>query len=967
MLFPRYRSAGQVLATVAICWLVALVASATAWGQAHGEPGCVTARISVPAPDISRSGAADKIALDNFGRRLVPGTPTLPSRIVAIAIPPGAEFVDLSYELGTAQVLPGTYDIAPVALPGVIGADEAELHARLQSTYDENYRATYGTDAPYPREVVEFVRTAGYRRYNLVDVRVMPIVYHPLTRELTYYPDITIDVHYRLPADRSAALIDYQPRQEQFAREFVYNYDQAQDWYGTVTGGSRSQSDYVIITLDSLVSAVQPLVEWETLKGRTVEVVTKSWIQSTYMGYDTAEKIRNFLRDKYPTEAWGIEDVLLVGHRDDLPMRRVQQDTGYGKPETDYYYAELSLPDSASWDYDGDHLYGESSDPIDFYAEVNVGRIPWSDPAKVQHICEKSVAFELNEDPSYKKNILLLGAFFWSDTDNAVLMEMKVNQFWMTNWTKTRLYEKYSGYYSSYDCDYPLSHDNVMQVWPTGKYAFVNWAGHGSPTACYICGMGSPQFISSSDCPALDDEHPSIVFAAACSNSDTDHLNIGQAMMAQGAVGFLGATKVAYGFHAWDDPYDGSTASVDYFFTTCVTSTNYTIGQALQWTLTHMYSHDLWWYPYYETFEWGALWGNPNLSMGPPPFMRIVLLDNVPQFVPPRQELPLNVRVFTGTEEYTPGSALLHYRYDDGEWLTVPLTHVSGEYYQTTLPAPGCSDAPQFYFSAEGSISGLVTCPNGAPGNYFSATVATVSTLLADSFDTHQGWTVHNDISLTSGAWERGIPIGDGQRGDPPTDYDGSGWCYLTGNAPGNSDVDWGPTTLVSPTLNLLGRENPLLTFAYWWYNDDQDGDPLTIELSDDGGASWVLVDVIANIPPGWNRRSLYVTDYVTPTNDVRIRFSAMDYPNDSVTEGAIDAIEIIDITCTPYVPGDLNCDEAVNSYDIDPFVLALSYPDAYLLAYPDCNLLLADCNGDGLVNAFDIDAFVTLLTGQND
>jgi hypothetical protein len=61
-----------------------------------------------------------------------------------------------------------------------------------------------------------------------------------------------------------------------------------------------------------------------------------------------------------------------------------------------------------------------------------------------------------------------------------------------------------------------------------------------------------------------------------------------------------------------------------------------------------------------------------------------------------------------------------------------------------------------------------------------------------------------------------------------------------------------------------------------------------------------VLVDVIANTPPGWNRRSLYVTDYVTPTNDVRIRFSAMDYPNDSVTEGAIDAIEIIDITCTP-------------------------------------------------------------------
>ncbi|MBU0641311.1 MAG: FG-GAP repeat protein, partial [Planctomycetes bacterium] len=66
--------------------------------------------------------------------------------------------------------------------------------------------------------------------------------------------------------------------------------------------------------------------------------------------------------------------------------------------------------------------------------------------------------------------------------------------------------------------------------------------------------------------------------------------------------------------------------------------------------------------------------------------------------------------------------------------------------------------------------------------------------------------------------------------------------------------------------------------------------------------------------------------------------------------------------------PGDLNCDCFVEGFDIDAFVLALQstppdYPE-YYAEYPDCDVMLADCNGDGAVNAFDIDAFIALLTG---
>jgi hypothetical protein len=61
-------------------------------------------------------------------------------------------------------------------------------------------------------------------------------------------------------------------------------------------------------------------------------------------------------------------------------------------------------------------------------------------------------------------------------------------------------------------------------------------------------------------------------------------------------------------------------------------------------------------------------------------------------------------------------------------------------------------------------------------------------------------------------------------------------------------------------------------------------------------------------------------------------------------------------------VPGDVNCDGAVNFGDINPFVEALSDPDGYQQSYPGCWPSNADINGDGSVNFGDIDPFVALL-----
>ena len=580
---------------------------------AHAEDGVISVPVPIGTYDIKHTQLGQEVYVEDFGRLLVPGKPNMPAKIFAIAVPPGADVAGVTFDVGEGVVLPGTYDVPPSRLPRVIGEENPLLYAQDLEMYEANFNSVYRSDQPYPASVGEVVRTAGFRKYNLVDVRVTPLTYRPVSGELTYHPQVTVHVSYTFPKDFSAedVMIDNLARKERIAEEIILNYDQARSWYPDVTGAKES-FDFVIITLDALTFSVTPLVDWETSKGKSVNVVTTSWINTNYTGYDLAEKMRNFLRDKYPSGEWGIEDVLLVGDYDDVPMRRTEQDVGYGKPETDLYYAELSLPDNQSWDADQDHRWGEHSDPIDFYSEINVGRIPWSDAAIVFSICEKSAAYEQNSDPAFKKNILLLGAFFWDDTDNAVLMEAKVDQPWMWDWTMTRMYEQGS---STYPSDYDLKFNNVRSVWSSGQYAFVNWAGHGSPYAAGIWFSTHEIFVSTSTCPNLNDDYPAIIFADACSNSDTDHPNLGREMLKQGGVGFLGATKVAYGMGAWDDPYDGSSQSFDYFFTTSVTSGDYTQGEAHQWALRHMYTNGLWYMVKFEMFEWGAYWGNPDLSM----------------------------------------------------------------------------------------------------------------------------------------------------------------------------------------------------------------------------------------------------------------------------------------------------------------------------------------------------------------
>ncbi|MBZ0172309.1 MAG: hypothetical protein K8E66_08020, partial [Phycisphaerales bacterium] len=267
--------------------------------------------------------------------------------------------------------------------------------------------------------------------------------------------------------------------------------------------------------------------------------------------------------------------------------------------------------------------------------------------------------------------------------------------------------------------------------------------------------------------------------------------------------------------------------------------------------------------------------------------------------------LPLTVRPDGGTElsveitprfaDLLPGSGELVVDRGGG-FEIVPLVSDGGDRFRGVFPDANCGILLSYYLRARTEDGTVVTDPPGAPASVHR-TLASYATreLFVDDFSSDRGWTVTNE-NLSDGAWERGAPAGDGSTGDPILDADGGGACFLTANRLGNSDVDGGPTRLRSPLLDVSGTD-ALVRYARWFYNDDRDADRLTVEVSNDDGARWTVAESTGH-DPSWTPRQFLLSQFVSPSDRVRLRFSATDNPNNSVTEGAVDAVEVLAPVC---------------------------------------------------------------------
>ena len=257
----------------------------------------------------------------------------------------------------------------------------------------------------------------------------------------------------------------------------------------------------------------------------------------------------------------------------------------------------------------------------------------------------------------------------------------------------------------------------------------------------------------------------------------------------------------------------------------------------------------------------------------------------------------------------------LRYRIYDGPWQTLPMAGgATPTYFDAEIPGQLWTTRVDYYVEARDAGGNIATDPPGAPAEHFVFWVGPLLTAYASAFEqTETEWTVGSaEDTAVDGIWEQVDPNGtwhvvtpvqpeDDHTPDPGT------ICWVTGQAPPDSgeddnDVEGGATSLVSPRLDL--DIDGLVILRYWrWYTNDTQGasdDEWVVEVSEDDGATWKDLERTSVSERQWTRMEFVLSDLMTMTNQVRVRFRASDFGPPSIVEAAVDDFEIVYIGQTP-------------------------------------------------------------------
>ncbi len=355
-------------------------------------------------------------------------------------------------------------------------------------------------------------------------------------------------------------------------------------------GSSTGPADFIIITSSTFAPYFQPLADWKNQKGVKTRIITLDTIYANYTGYDNAEKIRNFIKDMNTN--YGTMYFLLGGqcdyeHGEEIVPRRnayvFTSNAGYYNDEdtiiTDLYYADLD----GTWDGDGDHTYGETSDNVDMYPDVYVGRAPVKNTSQVQNFVNKVLSYERNSSTStsYLKASFHPQGNLW-DTNHGTSMPDTMVQFDPADWTHTFMREDIEG----------ISESAANNEFDNG-YQLVHFVGHGNEYGIYygVQGSGGP-IMNTSDADNLSNGFSklSIVTSIACFSGAMDEAgsSANYDCLAEhlinatngGAVAVMFNSRYGWGDGSQEGALGASGEQSKYFFRAIHQNGHYILGQA---------------------------------------------------------------------------------------------------------------------------------------------------------------------------------------------------------------------------------------------------------------------------------------------------------------------------------------------------------------------------------------------------
>lgn len=535
--------------------------------------------VNIPAQDYMIEDS--RIIVPDASYHNPVGAPNVPAKIITIALPPGALVESINFH-GQREAI-GSADITPTPPP--IPLIEDGVPEDIFNTFHANREHYYGSSAVTPREFGRIIARGGLRKYTIVTVVCFHYAYAPVVKTVYRAPEITVEISYTLPDPTSERARFWHGLKDDvtfdhIAQKIIYNWDQAQTWY--YTGMPRQATGYYIILPNAITSAVDSLVAHRQAQGYDVHVVTREYIENNVSGVDLPQKFRNYLR----TNLADITYALLVGFSNDMPWRNLVpfnndpnspwNNYDYSPIPGDIYLAELTDPDSLSWNSDGDAYWGEvydqnwnpvGEDDPDFHADIHLGRIPFSTPSTIEDIINKLIAFDINTTVSYKTASLLTGALYYYANENyggnarldgAEFCEQFLTDSLVPRATATTLYEKGGLRPCTLSCTDSLTQSNHIVYWQNKGimyechhgnvtlYARKLWAWDDGDSVPENPEITWPTSLYYTDVYGLDNSHPATCFLRSCLCGKPEETGLGAMLLYRGGSDVISSSRISW-------------------------------------------------------------------------------------------------------------------------------------------------------------------------------------------------------------------------------------------------------------------------------------------------------------------------------------------------------------------------------------------------------------------------------------
>lgn len=260
-------------------------------------------------------------------------------------------------------------------------------------------------------------------------------------------------------------------------------------------------------------------------------------------------------------------------------------------------------------------------------------------------------------------------------------------------------------------------------------------------------------------------------------------------------------------------------------------------------------------------------------------------------------------------------SATLYYQLTDGSgtYTNLPMTPTGGGNYSVTIPSLQHNSGVRYYIDATDNAGNDRQAPGLAPLQVYDFDVAQAY----DAFEAASGWVVNQDgtDNATQGVWVRADPIGSPIQPEDDTTPTPGVQCWVTGQGPvggfaGQGDIDFGKTTLYSPTFDMSGASQ--LVVKYWKSFSNNTGtnpnqDPWIVQVRNNGGAWIDIENTLTSTVDMWESFSSDLLALIPTPGNLQFRFQAEDNGGQSQVDAALDDFTILGVMGTTDVENDSN------------------------------------------------------------